>query len=279
MSIHEKTMLITLTIKCWSAAKKDIKATREVHEKHNAKDAGIFRKHLIDPGALKPIQQAITAARTYHYQHTLPWDEQGARILTTEAKPSYDLQMRILKDDYFFQVEQFLAHYPEQIDKARTQLNGLFKASEYPEVDKLRRRFQFKIQVAPVPHVDDFRINLAQEDMSEIKADLANQLAILSNNAQRDLWLRLHDAIGLIKNTLNNPDRRWVKNTFTKLNEMAEVITRLNYTGNAELNALALKAKNSFADLDLNLCKSQPESRKAAASEAEDMLAKIAQFI
>ena len=219
MSLHEKTMLVSLTIKSWSANKKDIKATREVHENHNAKEAGVFRKYLIDPKALKNITQVANEARTFHYEHTLPWGDKGYRILTTEAKPDYDRKIRIFHDDYQFQVETFLKKYPQEIENARQKLNGLFNETEYPETDKLRARFYFRTQVMPVPHGNDFRINLAKEDMTAIRAELNSQLEEITRNAQRDLWLRLHEAIKLVSEALKNPKRRWVKNTFQKFED------------------------------------------------------------
>lgn len=279
MSLHNKAMLVALNIRGWRASKKDPKATREVHEKHQAKDAGVFRKHLIDPTALKQIQQASNEARAYHYEHTLPWGEQGFRILTAEGKPDYDAKMRTLKDAYCFQVEQFLRTYPKEIEKAKAQLNGLFNAAEYPDVADLRTRFEFKTNVMPIPHVDDFRIQLAQQDMSDLKADLARQLETFSLDAQRSLWQRLHDALNLVHETLKNPERRWIKRTFTKLDEMADIIAKLNYSGNQELNELAYEAKNRFAQLDLQHCKSTPGTRKAAAHEASALLDKVSKFI
>ena len=62
----------------------------------------------------------------------------------------------------------------------------------------------------PVPHVDDFRIQLAQADMNSIKSDLAKQLEAYSASAQRSLWLRLNDALELVAEALKNPKRCWV---------------------------------------------------------------------
>ena len=187
--------------------------------------------------------------------------------------------MRVFKDDYFFQVETFLKTYPQQIEKAKEQLNGLFNAAEYPLAEELRTRFDFKTQVMPIPHADDFRIDLAQEDMSSIKKELAKQLEDATMNAQRDLWLRLHASIKLIHETLKNPKRRWVKKTFEKLSDMSDTIVKLNFSGNLELVELAQKAKDEFAQLDLNHCKQNDAAREAAAKEAEDLLAKTTRFI
>lgn len=279
MSLQDSTMLVTLNIKGWSANKKDKKATAEVHSNHNATDAGIFRKHLIDPKALKNVVAAASEARSSHYANTLPWGDNGYRILTSAGYDHYARQMRILKEAYMFQVDNFLRDYPNQIENAKTNLNGLFDISEYPEIDVLRAKFSLKTQIMPLPDANDFRITLAQEDLDVIKKDLTKQIQETMLNAQRDLWIRLHDAVIRVHETLKDPKRRWVKSTFEKFTDLADTIQRLNFSEDAELEALAQKAKTEFAGLDLAYCKKNRLARIAATNEADALLAKAKLFI
>src|SRR3546814_5363729 len=69
-------------LSAWSARRIDRKATEEINEKNNAaNDAGRYNKLLVDSKALAGIQSAISAARAFHYSRTLPWQDDGARLL------------------------------------------------------------------------------------------------------------------------------------------------------------------------------------------------------
>ncbi len=79
-------MLCGLRISGWSARKLDRKVTDETNHAHGAaSDAGRYNKALLAKDALAAVVTAANAARTFHYARTLPWLDDGARILPAAA--------------------------------------------------------------------------------------------------------------------------------------------------------------------------------------------------
>ncbi len=279
MNLQNRATLVSLTIRGWTGRKKDKVATEEVHQMHHANNAGHFNKNLVDRKALELIRTEESAARQFHYENTLPWGDDGMRILTVSGFEHYRLKMSQFKEQYTSAVDFFLKFYPSHIANARLNLNGLFNETEYPTEDELRERFNFKISFKPIPDQDDFRLDLDQEELDILKKDLARELEEMTHHAHRDLWLRLKDAITTAHTALNKKDGRLVKNTFQKFKALAETIDRLNFTQNPDLNSLAREAIQNLANLDLTSCKKDPEIRQQAAAAADAMLAKINQFV
>jgi hypothetical protein len=80
------TMLVEFNASVWTARKLDKSTTSEVVANKNAaaKDAARVNKHLLaGRSELDVIQQAVSRARTFVYDNTLPWSDSGLRLLPT----------------------------------------------------------------------------------------------------------------------------------------------------------------------------------------------------
>jgi hypothetical protein len=83
MSITKNAMVLNLQIGIWQGHRLDKEASRKVTEEANANaDAARVNKHLVPKDALKAITAASTAVRAHFYSKTLPWKDNGDRLLT-----------------------------------------------------------------------------------------------------------------------------------------------------------------------------------------------------
>ena len=134
MCLNEKACLVTLKISQWTARKLDKKATSDVCTANGTTAAWTkATKALVSDSATKPIRQLANEARIYHYSMTLPWDDQGARMLPTKAYMAYVDRMNQYKDKYTALVDVLVLNYQALVSDARVQLNGLFREADYPQ--------------------------------------------------------------------------------------------------------------------------------------------------
>ena len=90
MDLTRDAMLVTLRIHHWSGKRYDRKASDHVAYHHDADaDAGRYTKRLLPKAAFAALTRAVSAARTAHYDHTLPWDDRGRRLLTVDNFDHY----------------------------------------------------------------------------------------------------------------------------------------------------------------------------------------------
>jgi hypothetical protein len=75
--------------------------------------------------------------RQYFYKITLPWSDEGLRLLP--ANFHFDLMARMRGFEQG--VDSFLRVYPQYIEQVKPELNGLFREEDYPVADKLRTKF------------------------------------------------------------------------------------------------------------------------------------------
>ena len=81
-SLSTRAMLCSLSISMWSARKHDPEVSEEIATRHGAQaDAGRYHKVLLPKEALAEILKIVNEARQEHYFMTLPWGDDGYRVL------------------------------------------------------------------------------------------------------------------------------------------------------------------------------------------------------
>src|SRR5262249_49231809 len=158
-TIQTKSMLATLSISMFSPRKTDKKVTREVIDQHQAAEsAGKFVKQLLPEEALEAIKKLQNEARQFHYENTLPWSDEGGRILPSAHYMTYVDKMREFGARFDPLVDAFLERYEEYKETARSRLNGMFNPNDYPSKERVRKKFKFKSAFLPFPDGADFRV-------------------------------------------------------------------------------------------------------------------------
>jgi len=156
--IQERAMLAAVHISIWTAVKHDRGVSRDVAERNGAPmSAGRYNKQLLrGADKLDELRTLAGQVRQYFYKITLPWTDEGYRLLP--ANLYFDLTARMREFEASFEqgVEAFLAVYPQYIEQVRPELNGLFREEDYPKAEKLRRKFGVKLEVLPIPPATTF---------------------------------------------------------------------------------------------------------------------------
>jgi hypothetical protein len=117
---------------------------------------------------LEELRTLAGQIRQHFYKITLPWSDEGFRLLP--ANFYFDLMARMREFEAGFEqgVESFLGVYPQYIEQVKPELNGLFREEDYPAVEKLRKKFGVKLEVLPIPSGADFRVQMSAEEQARV---------------------------------------------------------------------------------------------------------------
>jgi len=206
--ISEKAMLSAVHISIWTATKHDKKVSQEVASKHNAHEsAGRYNKKLLSHAQkLDDIRRLAGEARQCHYQFTLPWTDEGYRILPSDLYFDHAEKMRRFQSDFNEVVADFLCEYPVYVEAAKQQLNGLFREEDYPTGENIRKKFQLRVEILPVPSGDDFRVSISNDEQARIRRQIDESVRESFSRAHEDLWMRLRGVVERMVDRLRNPD-------------------------------------------------------------------------
>ena len=275
--ITERAMLAAVHISIWTAIKHDRKVSREVAEQHGAyAGAGRYNKQLLrEAERLESLRSLAGQIRQYFYKITLPWSDEGFRLLPAHFYFELTTKMREFEQAFAQQVEEFLAIYPSYIEQVRPELNGLFREEDYPSTEKLRNKFGVKLEVLPIPSGNDFRVTLSEEEQARVVREIDENVRQSLQKGTEDLWARLKGVVAHMVERLNEPESRFHASLMTNICELVELLPRLNVNQDEELNHFAGEIRDRLCGFTARDLKKNEILRAATANDAAEILTKM----
>jgi|688.fasta_scaffold179135_4 hypothetical protein len=273
IDLRSRAMLATLNISVWNPKKKDTAATLETLIKHGAsREAGAFVKNLLPEGAIDRVKKSEGVLRSLFYKHTLPWRDDGIRILPSAAWEDFSNDEREAHREFDTAVGEFLVNYDAHRNKARVALNGLFNESDYPPVEVVRTKFGVRVSWFPLPDSTDFRVDLPQEIRDQLGAEIDSSVKDSMKVANDALYERLSDALGRVVERLDDGDKVFRNTLITNLRDLCVQIPKLNVMGDETILRLVGKAEK-IANLEPDQIRADETVRQTAHKTAGDILA------
>lgn len=269
--LTDHAMLASLNISQWSARKHDKSVTTEVDKAHGAKDGGRYNKLLIDTAALDPSDKVAGAARQHHYKVTLPWGDNGDRLLPASLFMDYTQTMRQFRTEFEDRVRLLVQNYPALVQAARSRLGTMYDPSDYPP--NIRDRFDFSTSFSPVPTANDFRVDLSAEHIEYIKADITSRLQTRQNDAVKDVWSRVRKIVSKIHEQTIDENRKIYDSAIENAREFVDMLPALNFTGDSELNQIEVDIRSLLVSPDR--LRADKRLRADTAKAADAILAKL----
>jgi hypothetical protein len=112
--ITERAMLAAVHISIWTAVKHDRKISRDVADQHGAhQGAGRYNKQLLrGADKLDELRTLAGQVRQYFYKITLPWSDEGFRLLPSNLYFDLTTRMREFEASFELGVEEFPSGLP-----------------------------------------------------------------------------------------------------------------------------------------------------------------------
>jgi hypothetical protein len=184
-----------------------------------------------------------------------------------------------MKDEIHYSVEDFISHLPEAIERDKELRKTLFKDSDYPTADELRRRFKVSVSFEPVPSRDDFRVNLQNEEIEKIQNMLEESLKEKEKEAMKDLWVRLYEPVKAMAETLNSGKKGFHRTLVGNVENMCQLLTKLNLTEDPDLEKKRKEVEDELTKYSSDDLKNNEDLAKSVGRKAEDILKDMEGYI
>jgi hypothetical protein len=134
-SLSSKAMLCSVSIPVWPARKYDPDVSDQIAELHNAqRDAGRYNKLLVPKQALQEINKIAGEARQDHYFLTLPWSDEGSRVLPAATYLEHAEKMRHHRARFEPAVTSFVSNFEDLVRNRAGSTAGLERCSTSPTI-------------------------------------------------------------------------------------------------------------------------------------------------
>jgi hypothetical protein len=264
-------MIVDYNASVWTARKKDHKASEDVNNM-NAADKGVANvtKNLLgDCDELKAVKKFAANVRNIHYSMTMPWSDNGSRLLTTAQYFKYNEVMTDLQQEFYRLVSEFLNVYDWRVVKAQTKLGAMFNRDEYPTRDSLHDKFRFRVSYVELPdggNTGDWRLDLPHETMQTLRTDYADTFNLNLKAAMDDIWRKLHDNLTTLVHELDvneeGKGNRLYDSVFDRAIELTEMLGTCNVTGDSQMEAMRRQLEQALHGLNLDQIKRSPTLRE-----------------
>jgi len=289
-TLQERCMLVSLQISQWTGRKLDKKAGQAIAEKYGTEaNIGNYHKVLLGQKHLKEIQQMINALRVFHYENTVPWNNNGQDVLTLKNYLPYTSTVKRMVGLIESKIEEFIVVYPDLKKDDEKVLNGLYNEADYPSVKDLRKKFKFKVEFTPIPASGHLMINLDEDHLRAIQEDIDTMCQERTKLAMSDLWKRLYKVVAHMQERLQDSDQvdkdGYVKpkifrdTLVSNIEEVCDLLPRLNVDEDPNLDAMAAEVKKGLAEYDPESLREDDGVRFEARTKAEQILKKMQEFM
>lgn len=289
MKLEERAMLVRLSMSAWSASITDKSVSNEVIESKKAlSGSGKFRKNLINKDALKSIHKIQSGARTTHNTLTLPWKDDGTRIITTDTYDHYAKSMRTYRKRLFEAVEEFIESYEDHVKAAEEHLGELFNKDDYPSVDKIRSYYDFDVETSSVPTAYDFRAKVSNKEAAIIAKDIERRANVRLEEAMKDVWQRIANVTERMadklemyqpRNGLHDSQNNFHSTLVENVRDLADLLPSLNINNDPKLDKMQKQIINNLCQYDADELKSDDAARRKTAKKAKAIYDKVSQYI
>ena len=281
--INERGMLVVLNTGKWSARMHDRKVSDSVTREANAAvGVGSFNKRMLPSSALAPVTSVINSARKYHNTVTVPWTDDGQRLLPVTMSDQYKKQM----DDHIVQfgdsVNNVLKDYAYWRMQAGKELGDLYDESEYPSQDDLRDMLYLSYDINPIPEADHLVVELDKQSIEQIKADINKKTSEKLGVAVGSLYKRINDIILMLQSKLEDNEDGSTKviraSVLEKVAEVVDIVPDLNLTNDENLNKICEDLRRTVEGVKVeNLRQNSSEFDKDTKDQVSESLDEIAE--
>lgn len=283
-------MLAKLHVRIWSGKKTDKSASAELLADKGAvaNAAAVVKKLLAGNDAkLKETSAAFTRIRSFFYENSVPWTTasvgamKGDRLVSTVKSITFLGDFARLKNEATTVLNEFLSEYDAAVQNTAISLGSLYNSAEYPSKGEIATLFGAEMSLNPLPETTDF------DRLTNIPAELADGLKVLyENNMEAQMDNALSDVQKRLLQELERMDTqltkvvkgektRLFKSMVTNLKHLVDMARSMNFTDNAEINAIADGIEEHLLTHEVDAYKDNAALARASATRAREIFNKV----
>lgn len=272
-SLVNNCMVINLQIGIWTGHRLDKEASfRLTQESHADSDAARVNKHLIAKSTLSPIVSAASSVRHHFYTKTLPWKDNGDRLLTRALYTEFMQTHNKLAEGFKVEVDKFVTMaYPQAVAQAEFRMGDLFNPNDYPSQDAVARRFYIGLDIDAVTEANDFRVDLEKAELTEVRKSMQESMQGRLTRAMQDVWSRVEDRLQHFADKMGS-DEAFRRSTLENLEEIANLIPALNIVNDPRLDLIGDEIRAVLVGHDPKVLRKNKEMRAEVAEEAQRIM-------
>jgi hypothetical protein len=284
--LSRKAVLVSVAISQWTARKLDKKVTAETNTRyHAASDAIRANKLLLEKGTLVELSGLVSRARHLHYRMTRPWADDGPRILANVLFHKFSEEFGAIEREFNAAADRFARDYPRFVQERKKALNGLFDAADYPAPQDIRAKFKLEKSIMAFPDAEDFRADLDDDTVADIKAQINATSDAVVDNAMKHTAQQIIETVGHMATRLaeyragegkgDKSEGVFRDSLVENVRELADLLPAFNLTDDPKLTAITKRIKTELCAEDAADLRKNDTVRASVQKSADEIIAQV----
>lgn len=281
--LKNKALMVRLSRKKITRNKMDKAMGSEVRDNKKVTDDSAVRvnKSLFTKATCDTYMKVYNEGSKYFYRVSLPWDDNGWRLLSIDLYGDFTKKMKSYTKLYREQVVSFVEDLKSHIEDAQAMLGDAFNPADYQDLllpdgsvdtEHLFKQFQFEVEFNTVTNGDDLRASLTEDDHAVIADQINAQALAKFQRANEHIIKTLHTCIFEIHDRLCVETNVFRDTLISNLEDLCDIIPAMNIAGDPAINLMASEAKLKLAKWDPQTLRDDPKVRKEVAKDAAKIL-------
>ena len=280
--LKNKCLMVRLSRKKINRNKMDKDLGQELRDKKNVTDSAAVRvnKSIFTAESSEKYMKVFNEGSKYFYRVTLPWDDQGWRLLSIDLFKEFTTKFKGFTRDYREAVLDWVENIGQHIEDSKAVLQGAWSQDDYKFISAnglfdrewLLDQFGFEVEFNTVTNGDDLRASLTETDREVIAEQINAQAMAKFAKAQEHIITSLHECIFSIHERLCVGDQVFRDTLLSNLEDLVDLIPKLNIANDPALNLLASEAKVKLLKWDPQTLRDDPMARKEVSDDAAKIL-------
>lgn len=286
-NISSSAMLVDLGISVWTGRKLDKQVSAEIDSAKSTKaKAGNYHKNLLAGSEkLAEIGKIASAVRNWSYTQTSPWSDSGSRLLPATLFMDYKLKLTEYEKMFSDAVDKFLAEYDQLVNQSAFTLGALFNRDDYPPAEQIKRKFAFTYVFSPVPESGDFRVDVGNAGMAELRTNFESAINSRVKSAIEDMRTQLIDQLSHMSEKLADLDEPRTLKDGTIVTtqifrdslvenavDLVKNLKHLNITQDPEVEAMRAELESTIKNIDAQTLRDSDEARRKTKARVDALL-------
>lgn len=263
--------LVRIVCSC-PAGKLRVRGAEELVTNHyNVKDKGraAVSVNAFANDDLRNIQQCQGKLRVWFYNNSVPWDQNGYRLIPNSKLAELDdLYNETLIEQARLE-KIFLDNYERDLPKQKVELGQLYDMIKFPKRQHFKNRITIERSDIPVPSPgDDPRAGWSDEQRKEFQVHIENEQRVAINKALIDIAERMAEKVKHVydKTSEYNGTKKGAfrDSMINNCKEMVELISSLNVNNDPAIEAIR-------QDIESKICKYTPDEIRKDKDKLEEV--------
>jgi hypothetical protein len=150
----------------------------------------------------------------------------------------------------------------------------MYDPGDYPDPGTLRDKFSINVEFTPMPDAQDFRIDVSNEALDELRTSVTQAVAERQHQAVKACYARIQDVVSKIYERLSVPDAIFKDSLITNAIELCQVLDGLNITDDPGITAICQEIRAKLL-MPPSTLRNSMTIRARTASAAQEILQKL----